>query len=282
MDPYLQTIGIAVGIVVLYLLSCIRILFEYQRGVVFRLGRVLKKPKGPGLIMVFWPIDTMMRVSLRVVAQDVPSQDVITRDNVSVHVNAVLYFRVVDPMRAVLEVEHYLYATSQLAQTTLRSVLGQVELDELLAERESVNKQLQQVIDLHTDPWGVKVTLVEVKHVDLPEHMKRAMAKQAESERERRAKVIHADGEFQAAAKLRDAAKTIADYPMAMQMRFLQTLVEVGSENNTTLVFPVPLELGKAFSQMVADRKTTAEDAPGSGQERVGPPEDEETAETES
>ncbi len=282
MDPVLQTIGIVVGIVVLYLLSCIRILFEYQRGVVFRLGRVLPKPKGPGLIMVFWPIDSMMRVSLRVVAQDVPSQDVITRDNVSVHVNAVLYFRVIDPMKAVLEVENYLYATSQLAQTTLRSVLGQVELDELLAERESVNRQLQQVIDLHTDPWGIKVTLVEVKHVDLPEHMKRVMAKQAESERERRAKVIHADGEYQAAAKLRDAAKIIADYPMAMQMRFLQTLVEVGSENNTTLVFPVPLELGKAFSQLVGNGKSTTEELPRCEQEETARPEGQETGEAES
>jgi len=275
MDPILQTIGIVVGIVVLYLLSCIRILFEYQRGVVFRLGRVLSKPKGPGLIMVFWPIDSMMRVSLRVVAQDVPSQDVITRDNVSVHVNAVLYFRVIDPMKAVLEVENYLYATSQLAQTTLRSVLGQVELDELLAERESVNRQLQQVIDLHTDPWGIKVALVEVKHVDLPEHMKRAMAKQAESERERRAKVIHADGEYQAASKLRDAAKTITNYPMAMQMRFLQTLVEVGSENNTTIVFPVPLELGKAFSQLVGNGESTTEEVPGGQQEELAGPAEE-------
>jgi len=261
MDPILQTIGIVVGIVVLYLLSCIRILFEYQRGVVFRLGRVLGQPKGPGLIFVFWPIDTMVRVGLRVVTQDIPSQDVITRDNVSVHVNAVLYFRVIDPMRAILEVENYLYATSQLAQTTLRSVLGQVELDQLLAEREDVNRRLQQVIDQHTDPWGIKVALVEVKYVDLPEHMKRAMAKQAEAERERRAKVIHADGEYQAAARLRDAAETIADHPMAMQMRFLQTLVEVGSENNSTIVFPVPLELGKAFTQVAANGKNDAETA---------------------
>ncbi len=263
MDNILPPIGITLAIIVLYLLTCIRILFEYQRAVVFRLGRVLARPKGPGLIMIFWPIDSMRRVSLRLVAQDVPAQDVITRDNVSVRVNAVLYFRVIDPMRAVLEVEDYLYATGQLAQTTLRSILGQAELDELLSERERVNRHLQQVIDQHTDPWGIKVSLVEVKHVDLPEHMKRAMAKQAESERERRAKIIHAEGEYEAAAKLRDAAKTIADYPMAMQMRFLQTLVEVGAENNTTLVFPVPLELGKAFSQLVGNRQETSSESPG-------------------
>jgi regulator of protease activity HflC (stomatin/prohibitin superfamily) len=239
----LQIIGIAVGVIVLYLLSCIRILKEYQRGVVFRLGRVLPNPKGPGLILVFWPIDQMVRVSLRMFVQDVPSQDVITQDNVSVEVNAVVYYRVVDPMRSVLEVEDYMYATSQLSQTSLRSIVGQAELDELLSERDKINRKLQTVIDQQTDPWGVKVALVEVKHVDLPEHMKRAMAKQAEAERERRAKVIHAEGEFQAATKLRDAADMIKDRPMAMQMRFLQTLVEVGSENNSTIVFPIPLEL---------------------------------------
>ncbi len=244
---FLQVTGIILGTIVLYLLSCIRILFEYQRGVVFRLGRALPHPKGPGLIFVFWPIDTMVRVSLRTHVQDVPSQDVITRDNVSVQVNAVVYYRVVEPMRSVLEVEDYMYATSQLSQTTLRSIVGQAELDELLAEREKVNRRLQEVIDQQTDPWGVKVGMVEVKHVDLPEHMKRAMAKQAESERERRAKVIHAEGEHQAAARLRDAAAMIRDYPMAMQMRFLQTLVEVGAENNTTIVFPVPVELASTF-----------------------------------
>jgi regulator of protease activity HflC (stomatin/prohibitin superfamily) len=243
----LQVIGIVLGVIALYFLSCIRILFEYQRGVIFRLGRVLPKPKGPGLLFVFWPIDRMVRVSLRLVVHDVPSQDVITRDNVSVQVNAVVYYRVVDPMRAILEVEDFHFATSQLSQTTLRSVVGQVLLDELLSERDTINQRLQSIIDQHTDPWGVKVSLVEVKFVDLPEHMKRAMAKQAESERERRAKVIHADGEFQAAAKLRDAAEVIEDHPMAMQMRFLQTLVEVGAENNTTLVFPVPLELASTF-----------------------------------
>lgn len=243
----LQITGIAIGIVVLYLLSCIRILFEYQRGVIFRLGRALPNPKGPGLIMVFWPIDSMVRVSLRTFVQDVPSQDVITRDNVSVQVNAVVYYRVIEPMKSVLEVENYMYATSQLSQTTLRSVVGQAELDELLSEREKINRRLQEVIDQQTDPWGVKVAMVEVKHVDLPEHMKRAMAKQAESERERRAKVIHAEGEHQAASKLRAAAEMIEEHPMAMQMRFLQTLVEVGSENNTTIVFPVPLELANTF-----------------------------------
>ena len=239
----LQFVGIFLGVVVLYLLSCIRILYEYERGVIFRLGRVLSAPKGPGILMVFWPIDRMDRVSLRVFVQDVATQDVITLDNVSVKVNAVVYFRVIDPMKAILEVEDYQYATSQLSQTTLRSVLGQVELDELLAEREKVNQRLQTVIDQQSDPWGIKVVLVEVKHVDLPEHMKRAMAKQAESERERRAKVIHAEGEFQAATKLRDAASMIEQHPMAMQMRFLQTLMEVGAENNTTIVFPIPLDL---------------------------------------
>jgi regulator of protease activity HflC (stomatin/prohibitin superfamily) len=239
----LQIVGIFLGIVVLYFLSCIRILMEYERGVVFRLGRVLERPKGPGLIMIFWPIDRLARVSLRTHVHDVPAQDVITRDNVSVKVNAVVYFRVMDPMKSVLQVEDYLYATSQVSQTTLRSILGQAELDELLAERDKVNHRLQEVIDQQTDPWGVKVALVEVKHVDLPDAMKRAMAKQAESERERRAKVIHAEGEFQASSRLRDAAETFEGHPMAMQMRFLQTLVEVGAENNTTIVFPVPLDL---------------------------------------
>ena len=246
----LQAFGIFAAIVVLYLLSCIRVLFEYQRGVVFRLGRVIEKPRGPGLTLIFWPIDRMVRVSLRTHVQDVPSQDVITRDNVSVEVNAVVYFRVVDPMKSILEVEDYKYATSQLSQTTLRSIVGQAELDELLADRERINRHLQEAIDQQSDPWGIKVSLVEVKHVDLPEHMKRAMAKQAESERERRAKVIHAAGEFQAAERLRDAAEMIKEHPMAMQMRFLQTLVEVGAENNSTIVFPVPLELARTFMQL--------------------------------
>lgn len=235
-------------IVVLYVASCIRILFEYQRGVIFRLGRVLPKPKGPGLIFVFWPVDRMVRVSLRTIVQDVPPQDVITRDNVSLKVNAVVYFRVVDPMKAILDVEDYHFATFQLSQTTLRSILGQAELDELLSAREKINQRLQEVVDQHAAPWGIKVSLVEVKHVDLPELMRRAMAKQAESERERRAKVIHAEGEYQAAGKLRDAAKIIDEQPKAMIMRYLQTLVEVGAEHNTTIVFPVPLEL---FSPML-------------------------------
>jgi regulator of protease activity HflC (stomatin/prohibitin superfamily) len=226
-----------------YIISCIRILFEYQRGVVFRLGRVLPSAKGPGLIFVFWPIDRMIRVSLRTFVQDVPPQDVITRDNVSVKVNAVVYYRVVDPMKAVLEVEDFRYATHQLSQTTLRSILGQAELDELLAERDRINRQLQEIVDQHSDPWGVKVSLVEVKHVDLPDAMRRAMAKQAESERERRAKVIHAEGEFQAASKLRDAAQIIDEQPKAMIMRYLQTLVDVGAEHNTTIVFPIPIDM---------------------------------------
>jgi regulator of protease activity HflC (stomatin/prohibitin superfamily) len=243
----LLSIGVFVGIVVLYFISCIKIILEYERGVVFRLGRVLPQPIGPGITFVFWPLDRMVRVSLRTTVNDVPGQDVITRDNVSVKVNAVVYFRVVDPLKAVLEVDNYLYATSQLSQTTLRSILGQAELDELLSERDKINQRLQSVIDAQSDPWGIKVSLVEVKHVDLPETMQRAMAKQAESERERRAKVIHAEGEAQAATRLRDAADILEGRPMAMQMRFLQTLVDVGSENNTTIVFPVPIDLFTAF-----------------------------------
>jgi regulator of protease activity HflC (stomatin/prohibitin superfamily) len=208
-NPAIYIPSICVALVVIYLLSCIRILYEYERGVVFRLGWVQKKPKGPGLIMVFWPIDRMVRVSMRTFVDDVPGQDVITRDNVSVKVNAVVYFRVTDPMQAVLQVENYLYATSQVSQTTLRSILGQAELDELLAERDKINRRLQEVIDQQTDPWGVKVSAVEVKHLDLPNTMQRAMARQAESERERRAKVIHAEGEFQASGRLRDAAETL-------------------------------------------------------------------------
>ncbi len=246
-NPFIYIPAIGVAFVAIYLLSCIRILYEYERGVVFRLGRVLEKTKGPGLIMVFWPVDRMVRVSMRTYVDDVPSQDVITRDNVSVKVNAVVYFHVTDPMQAVLQVENYLYATSQVSQTTLRSILGQAELDELLAERDKINRRLQEMIDQQTDPWGVKVSAVEVKHVDLPDTMQRAMARQAESERERRAKVIHAEGEFQASGRLRDAAETIEGHPMAMQMRFLQTLSDVGAENNTTIVFPMPIELLNAF-----------------------------------
>jgi len=250
----LGPVGIFIGIVVLYFLSCIRFIFEYERGVVFRLGRVLAELKGPGVIMVFWPIDHLVKISLRTHVDDVPAQDVITRDNVSVKVNAVVYSRVVDPHRAVLEVENYRYATSELSQTTLRSVLGQSELDELLSERDRINRQLQEIIDRQTDPWGIKVSAVEVKHVDLPDTMKRAMARQAESERERRAKVIHAEGEFQAAARLRDAAATIEDHPMAMQMRFLQTVTDVGNERSSTLVLPIPIELFSSFMPKEAAR----------------------------
>ncbi|MDX1763837.1 MAG: slipin family protein, partial [bacterium] len=226
------------ALIVFFLASAIKVVREYDRAVVFRLGRFLSI-KGPGLIILIPVIDRMVRVSLRTVAMDVEPQDVITRDNVSIKVNAVLYFRVLQADKAVIEVEDYLYATSQLAQTTLRSIMGQAELDEILAEREKINQELQQVIDKQTDAWGIKVSLVEVKHIDLPQEMQRAMAKQAEAERERRSKVIHAEGEFQAADKLRQAAATIEKHPMAMQMRFLQTLVDVGAEHNTTIVFPV-------------------------------------------
>lgn len=236
-------------IVALYLLSCIKILKEYERGVIFRLGRVLHKPKGPGLIFVFSPVDRMMRVSLRLIVMDIPPQDVITKDNVSVKVNAVLYFRVMEPLKAVLEVQDYLYATSQLSQTTLRSVLGQVELDELLSEREKLNAQLQEIIDMHTDPWGIKVELVEIKHIDLPENMIRAIARQAEAERERRAKVIHAEGEYQSAEKLALAAEIISQNPQTIMLRFLGTLTEIASEKNSTIVFPLPMEILRAFDR---------------------------------
>jgi regulator of protease activity HflC (stomatin/prohibitin superfamily) len=239
---------IVIGFVVLYLLNSIKILREYERGVIFRLGRVLPKPKGPGIILVFSPVDRMVRVSLRLITMDIPPQDVITKDNVTVKVNAVLYFRVIDPLRSVIEVQDYLYATSQLAQTTLRSVLGQVPLDDLLSEREKLNARLQDIIEQHTDPWGIKVQLVEMKQVDLPENMIRAIAKQAEAERERRAKVIHADGEFQAADKLTQAADIISSNPQALQLRFLSTLTEIATEKNSTIVFPLPLELLRAFS----------------------------------
>lgn len=238
---------IIIALVVLYLLNAIKILREYERGVIFRLGRVLSKPKGPGLIFVFPPIDRIVRVSLRIVVMDIPPQDIITKDNVSVKVNAVLYFRVMDPQKAVLEVQDFLYATSQLAQTTLRSTLGEVELDDLLSEREKLNLRLQEIIDKRTDPWGIKVQLVEMKHVDLPENMQRAIAKQAEAERERRAKVIHAEGEYQAADKLTKAADIISTNPQALQLRFLGTLAEIATEKNSTIIFPLPLELLKAF-----------------------------------
>ena len=230
-------------ILVLYLLSAIKILNEYERGVIFRLGKLLPKPKGPGIVLVFAPIDRMARVSLRTIVMDVPPQDIITRDNVSVKVNAVVYFRVIDPRRAVVEVENYTYATSQLAQTTLRSVLGKGELDDLLAERDRLNAQLQQILDHQTDPWGIKVSAVEVKHVDLPQDMQRAMARQAEAEREKRAKIIHAEGELIASEKLAQAAGVLAQQPSAITLRYLQTLTEIGSEQNSTIVFPLPIEL---------------------------------------
>jgi regulator of protease activity HflC (stomatin/prohibitin superfamily) len=230
-------------LLVLYLFSSIQILAEYERGVIFRLGKLLDRPKGPGVIFVFRPIDRIVRISLRTVVHDVPPQDIISRDNVSVKVNAVVYFRVIDPRRAVVEVENYNYATSQLAQTTLRSVLGQAELDDLLAERERLNTQLQQILDHQTDPWGIKVSAVEVKHVDLPQDMQRAMARQAEAEREKRAKIIHAEGELNASEKLAQAAAVLDQQPSAITLRYLQTLTEIGSEQNSTIVFPLPIEL---------------------------------------
>ena len=237
---------LALVLIVFFLATAIRILREYERGVIFRLGRVIKT-KGPGLIILIPVIDKMVRVSLRLVAMDVPSQDVITRDNVSLKVNAVIYFRVMDPNNAVIEVENYLFATSQLAQTTLRSVCGQVELDELLAEREKINTQLQGILDHATDPWGIKVTIVEVKHIDLPQEMQRAMAKQAEAERERRAKVINAEGEYQAANRLAEAAAIIHPHPEALQLRYLQSLREISAENSSTILFPLPVDLLRPF-----------------------------------
>jgi regulator of protease activity HflC (stomatin/prohibitin superfamily) len=235
-----------------FLSSAIKILREYERGVIFRLGRLIAA-KGPGLIILIPLVDRMVKVSLRLVALDVPPQDVITRDNVSVKVNAVIYFRVIDARRAIVEVENYMFATSQLAQTTLRSVCGQAELDKLLAEREKINVQIQEILDKHTEPWGIKVTVVEVKQIDLPQEMQRAMAKQAEAERERRAKVINAEGEFQAATRLADAAKIIADHPVALQLRYLQTLREVAAENNSTTLFPIPIDLFRPFMILPAE-----------------------------
>ncbi len=238
-------------IVGLYLLSSIKILAEYERGVIFRLGRLLPRPKGPGIILVFAPIDRLVRISLRIETLEVPPQDLVTRDNVTVKVNAVIYFRVMNPTRAVVEVANYLYATSQLAQTTLRSVLGEVELDELLSQREKLNLRLQTVLDQHTEPWGVKVTMVEIKQVDLPEQMIRAIARQAEAERERRAKIIHAEGEYTAAEKLTMAAEMIQRQPVALQLRYLQTLVEIGTEQNTTVVFPIPIDIITGVKQVL-------------------------------
>ena len=239
-------IVLAVILVVFFLASAIRILREYERGVIFRLGRVIKT-KGPGLIILIPVIDKMVKVSLRLVAMDVPEQDVITRDNVSIKVNAVIYFRVMDPRNATIEVENFLFATSQLAQTTLRSVCGQVELDDLLAEREKINTQLQNILDKHTDPWGIKVSTVEVKHIDLPDEMQRSMARQAEAERERRAKIINAEGEYQAANRLAEAAAIISKHPEALQLRYLQTIREISSESNTTTFFPLPIDLLSPF-----------------------------------
>ncbi len=250
------SILVPVVIVALYILNSIKILREYERGVIFRWGRVLDRPKGPGIILVFSPIDQIVRISLRQEALEVPPQDIITRDNVTLKVNAVIFLRVVDPSRAVIEVSNYVYQTSQFAQTTLRSVLGEVELDELLAHREKINLRLQSILDQHTDPWGVKVSNVEVKQVDLPESMLRAMAKQAEAEREKRSKIIHAEGEFSASQRLADAAQVLASQPTAIQLRYLQTLTEIGVEKNTTIVFALPIEFLSAFQHLL-DAKTT-------------------------
>ena len=259
MVPYVAILVLAI----LFLYSAIKILNEYERGVIFRLGRVIGA-KGPGLILLIPMIDKMVRVDLRVVAMDVPSQDVITRDNVSVKVNAVLYFRVLDPNRAIISVENYLYATSQLAQTTLRSVCGQAELDDLLSEREKINAHIQEILDKDTDPWGIKVAKVEIKHIDLPQEMQRAMAKQAEAERERRAKVIGAEGEFQAAQKMTDAAEIMSEHPIALQLRYLQTLREVATEHNSTTLFPIPIDLFTPFLKGLQDAREQA----GSGMTR--------------
>jgi regulator of protease activity HflC (stomatin/prohibitin superfamily) len=234
---------VVIVLAALYLVSSIVILNEYERGVIFRLGKLLPQPKGPGLVFVFRPIDRIMRISLRTVVHDVPAQDIITRDNVSVKVNAVVFYRVIDPRRAVVEVENYMYATSQLAQTTLRSVLGQAELDDLLASRERLNQELQRILDNQTDPWGIKVSAVEVKHVDLPQDMQRAIARQAEAEREKRAKIIHAEGELVASEKLSQAAAVLARQPLAITLRYLQTLSEIAAEQNSTIIFPLPIDV---------------------------------------
>jgi regulator of protease activity HflC (stomatin/prohibitin superfamily) len=255
MQEYTAFIGVVIAFLVIIIASALRILREYERAVVFRLGRLIGS-KGPGLIFLIPIVDRMVRVSLRTVVMDVPEQDVITKDNVSLSVNAVVYFRVVQAEKAIVEVENFLFATSQLSQTTLRSVLGQSHLDELLAERERINQKLQIIIDNQTEPWGIKVSNVEVKHVDLPVEMKRAMAKQAEAERERRAKVIHADGEFQASQKLKEAADIIATEPIALQLRFLQTLTEIASEKNSTIIFPVPIDLLKPFMEKSTKKET--------------------------
>ena len=248
-----------VVLVVLFLVNAIRILNEYERGVIFRLGRIIAA-KGPGLIILIPVLDKLQKVSLRLVTMDVPPQDVITRDNVSIKVSAVIYFRVMDPVKAIVAVENYLYATTQLAQTTLRSVCGQAEMDDLLSERDKINSQLQDILDKHTEPWGIKVTVVELKNIDLPQEMQRAMARQAEAERDRRAKVINADAEFQAAAQLAEAAKVIENHPVAVQLRFLQTLNEVASENNSTTIFPIPIDLFRPFIQLAERRAKQPEE----------------------
>lgn len=250
--------------VVFFLTSAIRILNEYERGVIFRLGRVIKA-KGPGLIILIPVVDKMLKVSMRLVAMDVDPQDVITKDNVSVKVNAVIYFRVIDPIKAIVEVENYSYAMSQLAQTTLRSVCGQAELDELLSAREKINSQLQEILDTHTDPWGIKVATVELKHIDLPREMQRSMAKQAEAERERRAKVINAEGEFQAAAKLSEAAQIIEKNPMALQLRYLQTMREMSAEQNATVIFPFPMDLFRPLLKLMDNGENRGQGSVGSG-----------------
>ncbi|VEN73105.1 conserved hypothetical protein [Candidatus Desulfarcum epimagneticum] len=249
----MYAIIVIIALLVLFLASAIRILNEYERGVIFRLGRVIKA-KGPGLIILIPVIDKMVKVGMRLVAMDVDPQDVISKDNVSVQVNAVIYFRVIDPIKAIVEVEDYHYAMSQLAQTTLRSVCGQAELDELLSDREKINFQLQEILDTHTDPWGIKVATVELKHIDLPQEMQRSMAKQAEAERERRAKVINADGELQASSKLAEAAKVMDREPMAIQLRYLQTMREMSAEQNTTTIFPFPMDLFKPFLKAVDNK----------------------------
>lgn len=243
MDTFNPVLLFGVLVVVIWLFNSINVLREYERGVIFRLGRLLPQAKGPGLIFVFWPIDKIVKVALRTVALEVPPQDIITSDNVSVKVNAVVYFRVIAAIKAIVEVENYLYATSQLAQTTLRSILGEVPLDDLLSKRETLNVKLQTILDQHTGPWGIKVSLVEVKQVDLPQEMQRAMAKQAEAEREKRAKIIHAEGELQASEKLAQGAAILSSQPVAIQLRYLQTLTEIGVEKNTTVVFPVPVDI---------------------------------------
>jgi regulator of protease activity HflC (stomatin/prohibitin superfamily) len=258
--PYLIIFLLILAI--LFLAYAIRILKEYERGVIFRLGRVIGA-KGPGLIILIPVVDRMVKVSLRLVAMDVPPQDVITRDNVSVKVNAVIYFRVMDPNNAVVEVENYLYATSQLAQTTLRSVCGQGELDELLSEREKINTELQEILDKHTDPWGIKVSTVEVKHIDLPKDMQRAMARQAQAERERRAMVINAEGEYQAANRLAEAARLISDHPIALQLRYLQTVQEAAAQSNSTTLFPIPIDLFKPFLQLEGIMEKAQKERPG-------------------